>query len=65
MAKICLDIGVSKIVRINTDNITFNKELLTESDLTKIKSISPSFILESKTTGNFNIKNLNNFERLD
>jgi hypothetical protein len=65
MAKICLDIGVSKIVRCNTDNITFNKELLTESDLTKIKSISQSFIIENKTTGKFNIKNLNNFQRLE
>ncbi len=65
MARICLQIGVDKIVRINTDNITFNKELLSDEDIKKIESISPTFLLESKTTGKFEIKNINNFVRLD
>lgn len=64
MAQICLDIGVDKIVRINTDNITFNKDLLSDEDIIKIKNISPTFVEEEKTTGRFYIKNVNNFQRL-
>ena len=65
MARICLQIGVNKIVRINTDNITFNKDLLNEADIKNIESISPTFLLEEKTTGKFEIRNINNFVRLD
>ena len=50
MAEICIYIGINKIVRINTDNITFNTDLLSDDDITKIKNISPTFIQESKTT---------------
>lgn len=65
MAEICLYMGVDKIVRINTDNITFNKDLLTEEDIIKLNSISPTFIKEEKTTGKFEIKSLNNFVKID
>lgn len=61
MAEICLYMGVEKIVRINTDNITFNKDLLTDEDIIKLNKISPTFIQEEKTTGRFEIKNINNF----
>jgi hypothetical protein len=64
LAEIGISIGVNKIVRINTDNITFNRKLLSEDDLLKLSTISPTFILECKTTGNFNIININNFDRL-
>jgi hypothetical protein len=50
MAEICIYIGINKIVRINTDNITFNTDLLSDDDIHKIKNISPTFIQESKTT---------------
>ena len=50
MAEICIYVGIDKIVRINTDNITFNADLLSDDDINKIKNISPTFIQESKTT---------------
>lgn len=63
MAEICLEIGLEKILRINTDNITLNRELLTESDIKNIRKISPTFIEEDKTTTYGNeimyIKNVN------
>jgi len=64
MAKIAMKIGIKKIVRINTDNITFDKKLMSEKKLIKLKNISPQFIEEAKTTGHFNIINTNNFKRL-
>ena len=65
LAEIAIKIGINKIVRINTDNITFNKDLLTDKDIQKLKRISPQFIQEDKTTGTFDILNINNFVRLD
>jgi hypothetical protein len=61
IAEICIQVGIAKIVRINTDNITFNKDLLTDNDIRNIKKISPTFIPEQKTTGKFNILSTNNF----
>ena len=61
IAEISLEIGISKIVRINTDNITFNKQLLTRKDLLVLANISPTFIPEDKTTGKFFIENINKF----
>jgi hypothetical protein len=61
IAEICTQIGINKVVRINTDCIVFNKDLLTEQDIKTIKTISPTFIPEAKTTGKFNILHTNNF----
>ena len=62
IAEIAIQIGINKIVRINTDNITFDKDLLTDEDLKKLNKISPTFIPEDKTTGKFEILSLNNFK---
>ena len=62
IAEIAIQIGINKIVRINTDNITFDKDLLTDEDLKKLNNISPTFIQEDKTTGEFEILSLNNFK---
>ena len=64
MAEIAIEIGINKIVRINTDNITFDSDLLTQEDIKKLKNISPQFIQEEKTTGSFEIVNMNKFIRL-
>lgn len=64
MGQICLDIGIEKVLRVNTDNITFDKQLLNENDLKKILKISPQFIKEDKTTGYFNIHHINKFVRI-
>jgi hypothetical protein len=64
IGNIAIDMGLDKIVRINTDNITFNKDLMTENDLLKLESISNQFIMEDKTTGKFDIKHINKFERV-
>lgn len=64
IGNIAIDIGLHKVVRINTDNITFNKNVMTDTDLAKLESISPQFILEEKTTGKFDIKHINKFERV-
>ena len=61
IAEICIQIGINKVVRINTDNITFDKDLLTDDDIKAIKKISPTFIPEDKTTGKFYILLTNNF----
>lgn len=61
IAEIAITIGANKIVRINTDNITFDRSLLTEDDLIELSKISPTFIQEDKTTGHFNIENINKF----
>lgn len=50
ISEIILQIGYEKVVRVNTDNITFNRKLLTEEDIKKIKNISKQFIEEEKTT---------------
>lgn len=62
--EIAIKINIKAVVRINTDNITFNKDLLTDEQLDKLKLISPQFIQEQKTTGKFIIHNVNNFERI-
>lgn len=59
--EICVQIGINKVVRINTDCVVFNKDLLTDEDIKAIKKISPTFISEEKTTGKFNILHTNNF----
>ena len=64
MGQLCLDIGVEKVIRVNTDNITFDRNILSEKDLEIILKISPDFIEEAKTTGHFYIKNINNFTRI-
>lgn len=68
MGEICLEIGIEKILRINTDNITFNRELLTDADIEKIRSISKTFIEECKTTTYGDevmfIKNANHMEKI-
>ena len=64
IAEIAIDVGIDKIVRINTDNITFDKAKLTKKDLNILENISPTFIKETKTTGMFNIKHINKFEPL-
>lgn len=61
IGEICIQVGINKVVRINTDCCVFNKDLLTDDDIKKIKNISPTFILEAKTTGKFNILHTNNF----
>lgn len=61
IAKICIQIGIKKVVRINTDCIVFDKDLLTDEEIKKIKKISPTFIPETKTTGKFEILHTNNF----
>ena len=61
MGQICLDIGIEKVLRINTDNITFDRNILNENDLKNILKISPQFIEEQKTTGHFNIHHINKF----
>ena len=65
LAEIAITIGINKIVRINTDNITFNRDLLTDLDIQKLKRISPQFIQEDKTSGCFEVLNINNFVRLE
>ena len=61
MGQICLDIGIEKVLRINTDNITWDKQLINENDLKKIADSYPQMILEGKTTGHFNIHHINKF----
>ena len=61
IAEIAIEIGIKKIVRINTDNITFDRKLLSRKDLLVLANISPTFIEEEKTTGNFHIENINKF----
>ena len=61
IAEICIQIGINKVVRINTDCVVFNKDLLTDDDIRNIKKISPTFIPEDKTTGKFNILHTNKF----
>ena len=61
IAEICIKIGIKKVIRINTDSICFNKDLLTDNDIKNIYKISPSFIPELKTTGKFEILHTNKF----
>jgi len=65
IGEICCQIGIDKVVRINTDCCVFNKDLLTEQDIKTIKTISPTFIPEDKTTGKFEILHTNNFVPVD
>ena len=68
MGEICLEIGIEKILRINTDNITLNRDLLTEADIEKIRTISKTFVEECKTTTYGNevmyIKNANDLTKI-
>lgn len=64
LSKIILEIGINKVVKVNTDNITFNEKLLTDEDKIKISKISPTFIIDDATTGNFKVHNIFKFERL-
>jgi len=64
IAEIAIETSIEAIVRINTDNITFNKDKLSNDEIKRINEISHQFIQEEKTTGNFDIKSLNTFIRL-
>ncbi len=65
IADIALSLKVSlKIVRINTDCIVFNKDLLTKKEKKKLLNISPTFIKEKKTSGLLHIHNVNDLERI-
>ena len=64
IAEIAIETNIEAIVRINTDNITFNKDKLSNDEIKRINEISHQFIQEEKTTGNFDIKSLNTFIRL-
>jgi len=62
IARICHFVGVDKVCRIQTDNITFFDGALNEN-LTE--TICPTFIKEDKTSGEIFYKNVNRYIKID
>jgi hypothetical protein len=61
IAEIAIKITIKAVVRINTDCIVMNKDLLTKEQKYTLKNICPTFIKEKKTTGHYDIQNINKF----